>query len=76
MARDFDLKRRDRLRAEYPLEVFILTAGVIRLTDGVKRLDLYKTKYFKPDEIKGSRKRGRIIDEEKLINKYFNMEIK
>jgi hypothetical protein len=42
--------RTEIIEIEYMLDVKQLTPGVIRVTDGLKTLDLYKTKYFAPTE--------------------------
>ena len=40
--------RIELIEIEYLLDVRQLTKGVIRVTDGLKTLDLYRTKYFAP----------------------------
>ena len=66
------LKRKEWIEDKYPLTVIVLTPGVIRITDGDKRLDLYKRRYFKVDDkVRFDLDRSKA---DQLIQNYFDVE--
>lgn len=55
---------------EYGLDARVLTQHCIRITDGTKRLDLFKDRYFKVD----IKERGDYSDWRKMVEEYFNLK--
>ncbi len=67
----YDKSRVKHIKEYYSLDCEILSKNVIRITNGIKRLDLYETRYLKLDT--GERGDIREIGEGKLICNYFNI---
>jgi hypothetical protein len=67
----YDNSRIENIKNEYGLHCIRLSEYTIRVTDGNKRLDLYKTRYFKVDT--GERGNLTYVGRDNLIREYFNL---
>ena len=67
----YDNARIEDIKNKYGLDCVRLSQYTIRVTDGNKRLDLYKTRYFKVDT--GERGNLTYAGTDNLIREYFNL---
>jgi len=64
-----DEARKAKIQKAFDLKVTIFNSNSIRITKGIKKLLLYRTRYYKAD----IQERGELVDEMKLIADYFGI---